>query len=46
MNILVVIGSTQNHAFIGSGEICPTLTSAMGMGGGHIPMLIFEESDG
>ena len=41
-----MIGSTQDHAFIGNGEICPTITSAMGMGGGHIPMIILEEPDG
>lgn len=34
-----VIGSTQKNAFVGDGEYSPTLTSAMGMGGGQIPML-------
>jgi DNA (cytosine-5)-methyltransferase 1 len=40
---LVVIGSTQKNAYIGDGEMSPTLTSAMGMGGGHVPMVVFED---
>lgn len=36
----IVIGSTQKNAYIGSYEnYSPCLTSAMGMGGGQIPML-------
>lgn len=38
----IVIGSTQKNAFVGDGSICSTLTSAMGTGGGHIPMVGFE----
>lgn len=34
----VIIGSTQKHAAISKDGIVPTLTSAMGIGGGHIPM--------
>lgn len=34
----VIIGSTQKHATISKNGIVPTLTSAMGQGGGHIPM--------
>lgn len=34
----VVIGSTQKQAAINEDGICPTLTSAMGKGGGHVPM--------
>lgn len=34
----VVIGSTQKHAAISKDGIVPTLTSAMGVGGGHVPM--------
>lgn len=30
---MIVVGSTQKHAFIGNGELSPTLTSAMGDGG-------------
>ena len=42
----VVIGSTQKNAYIGQVEnIAPTLTTAMGTGGGHIPMLISERQD-
>lgn len=38
-NINIVIGSTQKNAYVGTGEMSPTLTSAMGTGGGHIPMI-------
>ena len=38
-----VIGSTQKNAFVGNGEISSALTSAMGMGGGHVPMVGFED---
>lgn len=34
----VIIGSTQKNAAINHDGICPALTSAMGGGGGHIPM--------
>lgn len=33
-----IIGSTQKHASIKNDGITPTLTSAMGLGGGHVPM--------
>lgn len=33
-----IIGSTQKHTSISTNGICPTLTEAMGKGGGHIPM--------
>lgn len=36
----IIIGSTQKNAYIGSVEnYSPSLTAAMGMGGGQIPML-------
>ena len=35
---MIIIGSTQKHAKIDYNGICPCLTSAMGQGGGHIPM--------
>lgn len=38
-NVNIVIGSTQKNAYAGNGEMSPTLTSAMGTGGGHIPMI-------
>ena len=38
-----VVGSTQKNAFVGDGDISSALTSAMGMGGGHVPMVGFEE---
>ena len=43
-NPQVVIGSTQKNAYIGDGSISSTLTSAMGEGGGHVPMLVFEDT--
>jgi len=43
---MIVIGSTQKNAFIGNGSYCPTLTEAMGMGGGQIPMIIERNGDG
>jgi DNA (cytosine-5)-methyltransferase 1 len=39
----IVIGSTQKNAYIGDGEMSPTLTSVMGIGGGHVPMVGFDE---
>ena len=33
-----IIGSTQKHTAISKDGIVPTLTSAMGQGGGHVPM--------
>lgn len=35
----VIIGSTQKHSAVKKDGICSTLTSAMGSGGGHIPMI-------
>lgn len=34
----VIVGSTQAHATVAKDGIVPTLTSAMGQGGGHVPM--------
>lgn len=34
----VIVGSTQKHASVSTNGVCPTLTSAMGTGGGHVPM--------
>ena len=34
-----VYGSTQKHRAETDGSYCPTLTEAMGKGGGHIPMM-------
>lgn len=38
-DINTVIGSTQKNAYVGNGNMSPTLTSAMGTGGGHVPMV-------
>lgn len=38
LDIGVCVGSTQKNAAVSKNGICPTLTSAMGQGGGHIPM--------
>lgn len=43
---MIVVGSTQKHAFIGDLSYCPTLTEAMGMGGGQIPMVIERDKYG
>lgn len=37
----VIIGSTQKHSYVGNLDYSPTLTSAMGMGGGHVPMITY-----
>ena len=37
---VMVLGSTQKNAAKTDGTYCPTLTSAMGMGGGQIPLLV------
>lgn len=34
-----VIGSSQKNTFVGDGSICPSLTNAMGTGGGQVPMV-------
>lgn len=39
-NVGVVIGSTQKNAYVGTTDgISPTLTEAMGKGGGQVPMI-------
>jgi site-specific DNA-cytosine methylase len=38
-----VLGGLQKNASQTNGDISPTLTSAMGMGGGHIPVIIPED---
>ena len=43
---LIVVGSTQKHAYVGDCSICPTLTEAMGCGGGQIPMIIEGADNG
>lgn len=37
---MIVVGSTQKNAYVGNGEYCPSLTSAMGEGGGQVPMIV------
>lgn len=39
MEPFILIGSTQDNAFIGNTDYCCTLTEAMGKGGGQIPMI-------
>ena len=38
----IVLESNQNHATVSDDGVCPTLPAAMGMGGGHIPSIVFE----
>lgn len=41
-----IIGSTQKNAYVGSlDNNCPSLTAAMGMGGGHIPIIFRNDID-
>lgn len=42
--IEAVIGSAQANAMIGNGDYSPSLTEAMGMGGGQIPMVVEKSS--
>ena len=37
---MIVLESTKNHAIEEETDICPTLPAAMGMGGGHVPMVV------
>lgn len=39
----VIIGSMQKNAYVGDASISPSLTAAMGMGGGQIPMVGYIE---
>lgn len=41
-DIGVIVGSTQKNAAINFDGICPSLTSAMGIGGGQVPMHNYE----
>lgn len=41
--VVGITGSTQKNAYIGNGDECPTLTTAMGMGGGHVPMMEYSD---
>lgn len=38
----ICIGSTQKNAAVTDGSYAPTLTSSMGTGGGHVPMIDTE----
>ena len=40
----MIIGSTQEHSAISTNGIVPTLTSAMGQGGGHVPMMLIKNA--
>lgn len=39
----VIIGSMQKNAYVGDASISPSLTAAMGMGGGQTPMVGYIE---
>lgn len=41
-DIIHCIGSTQKNAAITDGTYSPCLTSAMGQGGGHVPMPVYK----
>lgn len=38
----VIVGSTQEHAAVKNDGVCPCLTTAMGTGGGQIPMITIK----
>jgi len=40
----IVIGSMQEHASVRNDGICPTLTEAMGKGGGQTPMVMVKQA--
>ena len=44
-DIEMVIGSTQKNAATTDGTLSPTLTSAMGQGGGHVPMAVYKDPE-
>ena len=44
VTIDAVIGSMQENAMVGNGDYSPSLTEAMGMGGGQIPMVVEKSS--
>lgn len=41
----MVIASAQEHASIRCDGICPSLTSAMGSGGGQTPMIVEKDEE-
>ena len=41
----IVLESNQNHATITNDGICPALVASMGMGGGYVPMIAYEENN-
>ena len=41
-----ILGGQHPNAFVGDGKIAPTITEAMGMGGGHIPIAGTVSMDG
>lgn len=41
--LCAIIGSTQKNAYVGDGKESPALKSAMGQGGGHVPMCVFVD---
>lgn len=45
-SVPLVLGSAQSNAAVLSDNTAPTLTSAMGDGGGHIPMVLMDQGGG
>lgn len=46
MKPILIIGSKLEHAYIGSTDLwAPCVNAAAGMGGGHIPMVVYIEYD-
>jgi len=46
MELTGVIGGLQKHQTIRKDNISPTITQAMGQGGGQIPILVFTQTNG
>lgn len=46
MKPILIIGSKQANAYVGSTDLwSPCVNAAAGMGGGHIPMVVYIEYD-
>lgn len=41
--LYLVTGGSQKNTFVGDGSYSPCLTSAMGLGGGHTPLLMIDK---
>lgn len=42
---LIIVGGEQKHQGVKFDNICTTLTSSMGTGGGYVPMVVWKEKE-